>query len=81
LASALAFAEKLKLERLELSELLSHVAQVLALRAREVVGAQPDEARRAARRHEVVRGALADVERNVGPQLALESMVAKLRRT
>jgi DNA polymerase III subunit delta' len=81
LAAALAFAEKAKLERAELAELLSHVAQVLALRAREVIAAEPEEARRAARRHEVVRGALADVERNVGPQLALEAMVAKLRRT
>ncbi len=81
LAGALAFAEKQKLERVELTDLLSHLAQVLALRAREVVAEKPDEARRAARRHEVVRSALSDVERNVGPQLALEAMVAKLRRT
>ncbi|MDF3068247.1 MAG: uncharacterized protein K0R38_3848 [Polyangiaceae bacterium] len=80
LAGALAFAEKLKLERAELTQLLSHTAQVLALQARELVGTKPEEARRAARRHEVVRGALTDIERNVGPQLALEAMVAKLRR-
>ncbi len=80
LASALQFAEKQKLERGELSELLDHVAQVLSLRVREVVAAAPEEARRLARRYQLVRGALADLERNVGPQLALEAMMAKLRR-
>jgi DNA polymerase-3 subunit delta' len=80
LASSLAFAEKAKLERAELSELLAHLAQVLALRAREVVAADPDEARRLARRYDVVRAALGDLERNVGPQLAFEAMMAKLRR-
>jgi DNA polymerase-3 subunit delta' len=80
LAGALAFAEKAKLERHELSELLSHLAQVLALKARELVSRGPDEARRTSRHYEVVRSALADLERNVGPQLALEAMMAKLRR-
>jgi DNA polymerase III subunit delta' len=80
LASALAFAEKVKLERADLTELLTHLAQVLALRVRELVGEKPDEARSAARRHEIVRTALSDLERNVGPQLALEAMMAKLRR-
>ncbi|RYZ03597.1 MAG: DNA polymerase III subunit [Myxococcales bacterium] len=81
LSGALAFAEKLKLERAELTDLLTHLAQVLALRARAIVAEKPEDARRAARRHEIVRSALADIERNVGPQLALEAMVAKLRRT
>jgi DNA polymerase-3 subunit delta' len=80
LASALAFADKQKLERHELSALLGHLAQVIALKTREVVAALPEEARRHSRRYEVVRGALADLERNVGPQLALEAMMAKLRR-
>jgi hypothetical protein len=80
LASALQFAEKQKLERGELSGLLEHLAQVLSLRVREVVAAAPDEARRLARRYQLVRGALGDLERNVGPQLALEAMMAKLRR-
>jgi DNA polymerase-3 subunit delta' len=80
LASALAFAEKQKLERGQLLELLGHVLQVLALRVREVVAAAPEEARKLSRRYEVVRGALADLERNVGPQLALEAMMARLRR-
>jgi DNA polymerase III subunit delta' len=81
LVSSLAFSEKQKLERGELLDLLGHLAQVLALRVREVVAAAPDEARRLARRYEVVRSALGDLERNVGPQLALEAMMAKLRRT
>ena len=80
LASALAFSEKSKLERAELLDLLGHVSQVLALKAREEVAQAPDEARRLARRYEVVRQTLSEVERNVGPQLALEAMVAKLRR-
>jgi hypothetical protein len=33
-----------------------------------------------ARRYEVGRAAASDLERNVGPQLALEAMMAKLRR-
>ena len=80
LASSLQFAEKQKLERGELSGFLEHVAQVLALRVREVVAAAPDEARRLSRRYQLVRAALSDLERNVGPQLALEAMMAKLRR-
>jgi DNA polymerase III subunit delta' len=80
LASSLQFAEKQKLERGELSGFLEHVAQVLALQVREVVTAAPDEARRLSRRYQLVRGALSDLERNVGPQLALEAMMAKLRR-
>jgi hypothetical protein len=47
---------------------------------REVVTAAPDEARRLSRRYEVVRASLGDLERNVAPQLALEAMMAKLRR-
>jgi DNA polymerase III subunit delta' len=81
LVSALAFAEKQKLERPELVELLGHLAQVLALRAREIVASAPDTARRLAFRYQQVLNAVADLERNVGPQLALEAMVTRLRRT
>jgi DNA polymerase III subunit delta' len=80
LAGALEFAEKQKLERGELLQLLEHLAQVLALKVRQLVAAAPDEARRMARRYELVRAAASDLERNVGPQLALEAMMAKLRR-
>lgn len=80
LASALSFAEKQKLERPELVEYLGHLAQVLALRAREVVASAPDTARQLAARYEQVLSAIADLERNVGPQLALEAMVTRLRR-
>jgi DNA polymerase III subunit delta' len=80
LAGSLAFAEKHKLERAELGELLGHLAQVLALRARGVVTNSPDDARRFARRYEVVRTAAQELDRNVSPQLAFEAMMAKLRR-
>jgi DNA polymerase-3 subunit delta' len=81
LASALAFAEKQKLERPELVELLHHLAQRISLKTREIVASAPEAARRLAARYELVLQAVADLERNVGPQLALEAMVAKLRRT
>jgi len=80
LASSLQFAEKQKFDRGELLGLLEHLAQVLALRVREVVAAAPDEASKLSRRYQLVHGALTDLERNVGPQLALEAMMAKLRR-
>lgn len=80
LASALQFAEKQKLERGELGDFLEYLAQALSLKVREVVAAAPEEARRLARRYQLVQAALGDLERNVGPQLALEAMVAKLRR-
>lgn len=80
LASALAFADKQKLERAELSELLAHLAEVLALQARARVDASAPDAHRMARRYEIVRATLGDLERNVGPQLALEAMMTKLRR-
>ena len=81
LAGALAFAEKAKLERPELIGLLAHLAQVLALRARDVVGSAPELARKLAARYEHVLKAVADLERNVGPQLALEALMARLRRS
>ena len=80
LATALGFAEKQKLERPELMKLLGHLAQVLTLRARQVVASAPDEARRLARRYEHVQTALLELERNVGPQLTLEALVTRMRR-
>ncbi len=80
LVGALAFAEKQKLERAELGGLLEHVAQLLVLRAREVVARAPDEARRLAQRYQLVQRSLGELERNVGPQLSLEALVTRLRR-
>jgi hypothetical protein len=45
-----------------------------------VVAAAPDQAQRLARRYEVVQQAALELERNVGPQLALEAMMTRLRR-
>jgi DNA polymerase-3 subunit delta' len=81
LASSLAFAEKQKLERADLLDLLGYLSQQLSLKVRELVAGTPDEAFKLSRRYEIVRGTLGDLERNVGPQLALEAMMAKLRRT
>jgi DNA polymerase-3 subunit delta' len=80
LATALAFTSEQKLERHQLLDWLGYLGQVLSLKLREVAASLPDEALRLARRYEVVRGTLSEVERNVGPQLAVEAMIAKLRR-
>jgi DNA polymerase III subunit delta' len=80
LAPATKFAETRR-ERDALRGLLSYFAQSLAISGREQVGSQLDEAERAANRHRVVLSAIQDVERNVSPALALESMIYRLRQT
>jgi DNA polymerase-3 subunit delta' len=80
LAPAIKFAETRR-ERDALRGLLSYFAQSLAIAGRERVGSQLDEAERAANRHRVVLSAMHDVERNVSPALALESMIYRLRQT
>ena len=80
LAPAIKFAEARR-ERDALRGLLSYLAQSLAISGRERVSTQPDEAERAAHRHRVVLSAMQDVERNVSPALALESMISRLRQT
>ncbi len=79
LAPAVKFAETRR-ERDALRGLLSYFAQSLAISGRERVATQVDEAERAANRHRVVLSAMQDVERNVSPALALESMIARLRQ-
>lgn len=80
LAPAIKFAEA-KRERDTLRGLLSHFAQSLALSGRQQVASAPQEAERAAVRHRLVLAAMQDVERNVSPALALESMIQRLRQT
>lgn len=80
LAGALEFSEKQKLERAELAPLLEHLGRVLALRARDVAQAAPDQSRRFARSYQLVQRALVELERHVGTQLALEALVTRLRR-
>jgi DNA polymerase-3 subunit delta' len=79
LAPAVKFAETRR-ERDALRGLLSYFAQSLAISGRAWVGTQVDEAERAANRHRVVLSAMQDVERNVSPALALESMISRLRQ-
>jgi len=79
LTVAIKFAE-VKRERESLRGLLSYYAQSVALAGREQVHARIEEAERSAARHRVVLSAMLDVERNVSPALALESMIARLRR-
>ena len=79
LAPTIKFAEA-KRDRDTLRSLLSHFAQALAISGREQASARIDEAERAANRHRIVLGAMQDVERNVSPALALESMIYRLRQ-
>jgi DNA polymerase-3 subunit delta' len=79
LAPAVKFAE-IRRERDSLRGLLSFFAQSLALAGREQVASAADDAERSALRHAVVLSAMRDVERNVSPALALESMLYRLRQ-
>jgi DNA polymerase-3 subunit delta' len=79
LAPAVKFAEARR-ERDTLRGLLSYFAQSLAISGREQVTAEPEQAERAANQHRVVLSAMQDVERNVSPALALESMIYRLRQ-
>ncbi len=79
LAVTIKFAEA-KRDRDTLRGLLSHFAQALAISGREQVAVRIDEAERAANRHRIVLSAMQDVERNVSPALALESMIYRLRQ-
>jgi DNA polymerase-3 subunit delta' len=79
LSLAIKFAET-KRERDALRMLLSHFALSLALAGRAQVTSAVHEAERAAARHRVVLAAMQDVERNVSPALALESMIYRLRQ-
>src|SRR5258706_2829270 len=81
LATALGFAEGQKQERQDLRALVGHLAQTLALGAVGAAAGSPAEARRLAERYEIVERAGSELERNVGPQLVLEAMVARLRRS
>jgi DNA polymerase-3 subunit delta' len=77
-AAALEFAASKPPDRDALRVQLSHLAQHLALGAR-VPDAAPNVALRFARQHEIVLHALANIERNAQPALALESMILRMR--
>lgn len=80
LAQAIALGQSRGESRDAVREQLGFFAQALADDARRAIETDPDAAERAAHRHAVVLSALAEIERNVQPTLALEAMVARLRR-
>lgn len=79
-ATELTYALKLaegKKDRDELRADLSFLAQALAADARRAVATDPARAERRAAQHAEVLAAVRDVERNVQPALAVESMVVR----
>jgi DNA polymerase-3 subunit delta' len=77
LTAALKLAEGKK-DRDELRADLAFLAQALASDARSLVVADPHRAERRATEHAEVLAAIRDLERNVQPALAVESMVVRL---
>ncbi len=81
LARAIAFAERRSEDRDGLKSLLSHLAYIYALRARDAIAAGLAGGERWAERYAQVMRASDEVERNAQPALALEALVTRLRRT
>ena len=79
LAPAIKFAEARR-ERDSLRGLLAYFAQSLAFAGREQAALRIELAERSAEQHRVVLSTMQEVERNVSPALALESMIYRLRR-
>ncbi len=79
LAPALKLAEGQKKGRDGLKAQLAFFAQAVASDARATVGSNPQRALSRALQHRTVLEAIADVERNVQPALALEAMFVRLR--
>ncbi|HEV8246897.1 MAG TPA: hypothetical protein VGP93_14060, partial [Polyangiaceae bacterium] len=80
LVSGLRLAESRRGDRQELGDLLGHFAQELSTRARELSESDVRAAQRLAEKHELVLATLLELEKNVQPALALESMIVRLRR-
>lgn len=80
LATAIGMADGKSGDRHELRTLISFFAQALAEKGRELVGHAPEQAELFARRHEAVLAAMTALDQNAQPALALEAMIARLRR-
>lgn len=78
-SEVLRFAESRKGDRETVRGELAFFAQSLASRARERVATAPAEAERLAERYRLVLSAMDDIDRNVQPALALETLFARLR--
>jgi DNA polymerase-3 subunit delta' len=79
LAPALKLAEGQKKDRDGLKAQLAFFAQAVAVQARAAVGADAALALACAFQHRTVLEAIAELERNVQPALALEAMFVRLR--
>jgi DNA polymerase-3 subunit delta' len=79
LTAALALAEARPSDKAELRDHLEFLAAQFVGEARQAAGARPEEAVRAASRHQVVATALRELERNAQPALVLETLVLGLR--
>src|SRR5690606_15852148 len=79
LAPALRFAETQKGDRDTIKQRLAFFAHALAARARDGVRDGAPGAKRWAERHAQAVAAIADLEHNVQPALALESMLIRMR--
>lgn len=80
LGAALQLSAGEQLERNALARDLRGLAQHFALTARQTAAVAPEPALRSANRYREVLAALEALERNVPPALALETLVARLRR-
>jgi DNA polymerase III subunit delta' len=80
LAAAVGLGDTRTTDKHVLRDELGHLAQTFATEGRATVTTDPDAAERAARRHQAVLLAMRHLEQNVAPALALEAMVARLRR-
>jgi DNA polymerase-3 subunit delta' len=80
LAAAISLGQSRGDGRDALREQLGFLAAALADEGRDAVERDPDAALTAAARHAVVLGTMGEIDRNVQPTLALEAMVARLRR-
>ncbi|MBM4363287.1 MAG: DNA polymerase III subunit delta' [Deltaproteobacteria bacterium] len=76
---ALAFAAARPEDRDTLRADLLALAQAEALSARDLIRTEPDQAARHAERYEVVRRAMAALDRNAQPALTIEAMLVGLR--
>lgn len=79
LSAGIRFAEAQKGDRDELKAELGFFAQRLAVRVKEELQRDPEQALLSARRHEAVLAAVADIERNVQTALVLEAMLHRMR--
>jgi DNA polymerase III subunit delta' len=80
LAAAIGLGDARNTDKHVLREELGHLAQTFAAQGRAAAASDPEATEQAARRHQAVLLAMRHLEQNLQPTLALEAMVARLRR-